>query len=260
MMKNTPPLWLLIDGQNIVHADAYGCGLDRAPDYLAERLRLLEERFAPSYTITLWDSDGPTFRHRLFAGYKAGRKRLEGIGEAIAAAKEVCRARNIATLSSPGFEADDLIATIGAEATRDGGQVLIYSTDRDLHQLIRAGSVKQLKKVRRDRGILTFEMLNADRLRDLYGVTPQQWVDFKTLTGDASDGIPGVERIGPKTAAEILRTCGTLAEFYRTPFKAPLSPKQRAAMLRAQPTIAQTQKLCRLRTDAPLPELWKEGV
>lgn len=257
---NTPPLWLLLDGENIVHADAYGCGIDRSPAYLAERLRLLDERFSPSCTISLWDTDAPTFRHELFPAYKAGRKRLDGIERAIAGAKDVCHARNIATLSAVGFEADDLIATITAEATADGCQVLIYSTDRDLHQLIQQGHVKQCTKVRRSRGVLSFEMMNSASLRERYGVRPEQWVDFKVLTGDHSDGIPGIPHIGAKTAANVLESCGTLDGFYRYPFRAPISPRQRAAIINAKPTIEPMRTLCRVRTDAPLPELWKEGV
>lgn len=252
----TPPLWLLIDGQNIVHRDAHAFGVARASATFARRLDYLGQKFAPEAIITAWDTDAPTFRHRLYPDYKSGRKRLDAIG----AAKDECLRRCIPCIESPGFEADDILATLTAEAKADGRRVVIYSSDRDLHQLIAAGEVTQLARVTRDKASIHCLWVTEAALRSKYGIGPAQFVDLKCLIGDPSDNIPGVDRIGMITARNILQACGTLDAFFDRPFAAPLSPAQRAAVVRARPNIPMARQLATLRADVPLPQLWREGV
>ncbi len=257
---NKPPLWILVDGTNAVHRDAYGCGIDKAAATLGRRLDMMDQRWKPAAVVAAFDSGGPTFRHALHPQYKAGRKRLDGIDDAIEAAKEECRKRNIATFVASEFEADDLIATIATAIREDGCQVVIYSADKDLHQLLVLGEITQLVAVRKDGHRLDCSWVTECSLQSKYMVTPRQWVDWKVLVGDPSDNIAGVKGIGPESAGHLLRTCGSIDEFYRRPFAAPLSDRQRVAVLNAKSRLPLARQLCTLRTDAPLPELWKEGV
>lgn len=257
---NKPPLWILIDATNAIHRDAYGCGVANAAATLGRRIELMDAKWQPSSIVAAFDSDVPTFRHEIHPQYKAGRKRLDGIDEAIAEAKAELDRRNIACMESPGFEADDIIATISATVRDDGGQVLIYSADKDLHQLLVIGEVTQLVSVKKAGNSLSCQWMTACLLQSKYKVRPDQWVDWKVLVGDPSDNIPGIKGIGPEAASNILMTCGSLDEFYKRPFAAPLSDRQRAAVLNAKWLTPVARQLCTLRTDATLPELWKEGV
>ncbi len=257
---NKPPLWILIDATNAIHRDAYGCGVAKAAATLGRRIDMMDAKWKPSAIVAAFDSGGPTFRHRLHPEYKAGRKRLEGIDDAIAAAKDECQQRNIATFLSDDFEADDILATLTAAVREDGCLVMLYSADKDLHQLLATGEVTQLVEVKKNGKSLDCKFVTELSLQAKHQVTPRQWVDWKVLVGDASDNIAGVKGIGPDTASNILRTSGSLDEFFKRPFAAPLSDRQRAAVLNAKPRIPLARQLCTLRTDATLPELWKEGV
>jgi|GEM_PF-1530371 len=260
MKPGRPPVWFLIDGTNAVHRDAYGAGITRAAETLEKRLVMMQKQWEPSCVITVWDADVPTFRHELLPGYKAGRKRLDGIDDAIAACKEACRRQNIATMDAPGYEADDLLATLSREAREAGYNVVIYSGDKDLHQLIRAGEVSQLISVSRKFGKLDCGWITEDMLKAKYGVTAAQWVEYKMLVGDPSDKIDGVRNIGPEVARQVLNDCGSLDAFYKNPFAAGISPSKRAALMNAKSQMPLLRELCTLRSDVPLPELWKEGV
>jgi DNA polymerase-1 len=259
---NKPPLWLLVDGNNVVQADAHApnVGVAKAAATLNRRLELLNAKWSTAFAIAVWDCDSPTFRHRLFAEYKQGRKRLVGIDRAIDECKEIFREHAFANMDAPGFEADDLLATLRDEAISDGARVVIYSSDRDLHQLLAEGETSIVKKVRRTGDELSFEFLTAAGLLEKYKVRPDQWVDFKILTGDPSDGIPGIDHIGAVTAGNLLATCGSLDAFFANPFKAPLSDRQRAKIMNAKSRLPMLRGLCQLRHDVPLPELWKESV
>lgn len=257
---NKPPLWILIDATNAIHRDAYGCGVANAAATLGRRIATMDQMWQPSAIVAAFDSDVPTFRHEIHPQYKAGRKRLEGIDDAIAAAKDELGRRNIACMTAPGFEADDIIATIAEVVREDGGQVLIYSADKDLHQLLVMGEVTQLLGVKRHADSLSCQWMTACLLQSRYKVRPDQWVDWKVLVGDPSDNIAGVRGIGPETASNLLMACGSLDGFYKRPFAAPLSDRQRVAAINAKPWIPKARQLCTLRTDATLPELWKEGV
>lgn len=257
---NKPPLWILVDATNAIHRDAYGCGVANAAATLGRRLATMDQMWQPSAIVAAFDSGEPTFRHALHPQYKAGRKRLDGIDDAIAAAKEELERRNIACMTSPEFEADDIIATITAAVREDGCQVMVYSSDKDLHQILVTGEVTQLLSAKKGVDSLACEWMTACLLQSKYKVRPDQWVDWKVLVGDPSDNIPGVKTIGPETASNILKACGSLDEFYRRPFAAPLSDRQRASVLNAKSLIPKARQLCTLRVDATLPELWKEGV
>ncbi len=255
-----PPIWILIDATNIVHRDAHGVGITNAAENLGRRIEAINQKFDPAAIVAAFDPPGKSWRHSLHKGYKAGRVRMLGIDDALDVAKDVCSRCNVRPFVIDGFEADDVIATLTDAVVSMGNRVIVYSADKDLHQLIREGEVLQLLNMKRKLGKIECEWFNAADMMEKHLVTPEQWVEWKMLVGDPSDKIDGVPGIGDKTASNILASCGTLEEFYKRPFAAPISPKQRTAVMNARPKMELTKQLCTLRRDVPLPEMWMEAV
>ncbi len=158
--------------------------------------RLLDEH-RPEHMAVVFDAKGKTFRHDMYAEYKATRPPMpEELAAQLAPTKAIVRALGIELIEAPGVEADDVIGTLAREAERLGMHTLISTGDKDLAQLVS------------DRITLVDTMRNSelDRagVREKFGVTPEQIVDYLALVGDTSDNIPGVNKVGPKTAAKWL--------------------------------------------------------
>lgn len=259
--SNRPPWWLIVDGTNQVHVDAFGTGdASKAPDLLVRRVTALAGRESCAAVVVAFDSDAPTFRHGLVDGYKAGRTHRPEMDAAIEQAKIKLIANGIRAIAVPGFEADDIIATVADHATRYRYNAVVYSADRDLHQLIRKDLISQITSTKFDRGVLSAEYMTSDMLIEEYGVHPSQWCDFKILVGDKSDSIEGVRGIGPDAAAKLLKHCGTIDRFYESPFDCPLTDRQIQLLIRAKRRIPLLRQLVTLRRDVPMPALWWEGV
>lgn len=251
-------LWFLVDGTNTVYRDFFGSGSNYAAQTFCRRLTELIEHYQPQVVVTCWDS-GRSFRHDISESYKAGRRRPDGIIEAINEAKAMCGQNSIAVWSADGFEADDLIATLATQAMDHDGSVLMYSSDKDLHQLLREGQCCQLLKVNRP-AVTRFEFLYRNELKLIedFGVRPAQWCDWKCMVGDQSDNIAGVPGIGAETAARILQTCKSLDGFYENPWAVKLTEKQHHAMVNAKSRMAELKSLVTLRTDCKVPsDLWE---
>ncbi len=167
---------------------------------LATTLEQLFRTFNPTHLAIAFESQTPTFRHERYPAYKAQREKMpEDIAAAIGQAEELARAWNIPTLQMDGFEADDILGTLATQGHEAGLEVVIVSPDKDLGQL--AGE-----------GISVFRPgedapLSADAICQQWQITsPSQMIDYLALAGDASDNIPGVPGVGPKTAIKLLQT------------------------------------------------------
>lgn len=228
------PIWLIIDGNNQVHTTAHGTRGDckATPRYVASRIEKLVEWICPTNVITAWDS-GRSFRNDLLPTYKSGRTKLPGIDQAIRTTQRMIQDAGHRVFKSEGFEADDIIATVVKDALETGANAVIYSADKDLHQLLVRDHVSQLLHASFRDKHLTFDWLTAHDLFADTGVTPSQWVEYRCLTGDESDNVKGVPLIGPKTAAQILAACQTLDQFYADPFRAPINKRQHSKMIAA---------------------------
>ncbi len=165
-------------------------------------LRVMREK-NPRYIAVAWDLKGPTFRHELYADYKANRPPMpEDLQVQIPYIRDVVAAYNIAGLEKQGYEADDLIASAVKRLTDTGREVVIISGDKDLLQLV---SDK----------VTLWDPMN-DRLMDpaavekKYNIKLSQLTDYFALIGDSSDNIPGVAGVGPKTAEKLLNRFGSL--------------------------------------------------
>lgn len=201
----------------------------------------------PDYVAVAFDAKEPTFRHARFAAYKAQRPPMPPeLAEQLPWIREYVQALNIRCLEYPGYEADDIIATLARRSVAQECRVLIATSDKDLCQLVSA-HIAILRS-----GLQESEVLDAAAVREKFGVTPEQIVDYLILVGDSADNIPGVPGIGPKTAQALLNEYGTLENIYA--HLAELKPGVRDKLTAAQDSIAELRALLQVHADVPVRE------
>ncbi len=170
-------------------------------------LKLFEDR-EPRFATICFDAKGPTFRHKLYPAYKANRPPMpEDMIVQLPYIREIVEAFNLPNLEKEGFEADDLIGTLARRAEKEGFAVVMVTGDKDFMQLVTEHAV--IWDPMKDK------LTTLESLREAYGIEPHQMIDVMGLSGDASDNIPGVPGIGPKTALKLIRTYGSMEELYR---------------------------------------------
>ncbi|MDK9709802.1 DNA polymerase I [Acidaminobacter sp.] len=161
------------------------------------------ETYEPEYMTVAFDLKGPTFRHIAYDQYKGTRKGMpEELRVQVPILKEILDALNIHRMELEGFEADDLIGTVSKRCGERGLKVLIVTGDKDALQLVD----DQIEVLITKKGISQIETYDADAILKEYSLTPLQLIDFKGLSGDTSDNIPGIPGVGPKTAIKLLET------------------------------------------------------
>lgn len=208
-------------------------------------LALLDEE-QPGYAAVAFDRSGPTFRDELFDEYKANRPPMpDDLRPQIAHTEAFLEAMQVPVFGEAGFEADDVIGTLARQAVEHGLDVLIVTGDRDLLQLV--DDHVQVLVTRR--GIRDMDRMDPAGVKELLGVTPDRVTDLKGLMGDSSDNIPGVPRVGPKTAVRLLEQYGTLEKVLE---HAEEVRGQVGENLRTHAEQARlSKKLSIIRTDAP---------
>lgn len=167
-----------------------------------------------SHITACFDTKSPTFRHKMFRDYKIQRpKTPDGISSQMPKIKEVLEALKIPIFEKEGFEADDLIATISQKAKKEGGfsEIYILSGDLDNLQLVN----DKIKVYTLGKGIRETVLYDESRVAARFGVSPEQMNDFKALSGDQSDNVPGVPGIGKKTAAILISQFGSIENLYK---------------------------------------------
>lgn len=184
---------------------------DRAPRILVEKIELLARKFKCEMIRLAADSIGPTFRKKLCPNYKSGRsEKTEEFREHQGQFNQLCDNRAWLEIME-GFEADDVIGTMAAQATEKGYQTIIVSTDGDLNQCLVNRSVNRLTSFKVDRGELyNVDWMTESKLIQNRKVKPSQWAGMRAIAGDSSDNIKGVAGIAEKTATNIIRAFGTL--------------------------------------------------
>ncbi|HWP68323.1 MAG TPA: 5'-3' exonuclease H3TH domain-containing protein, partial [Rectinemataceae bacterium] len=170
---------------------------------------LFEQR-RPEAFAAVFDSKGKTFRHQMYDAYKATRQKTpEDLIDQVPLVEEILSALKVPMLRSEGYEADDVIATIARWSRREERECYVISGDKDLLQLV-GGSVKAL----RPQEGFGFHELGTDEVLSEWGVSPERILDYLSLTGDASDNVPGVPGVGDKTALKLLGQFTTLDDIY----------------------------------------------
>ena len=201
----------------------------------------------PEYFAVSFDL-GRTFRDDLFEEYKGTREKMpDELSVQIDRIKEVVSAFNIPILELEGYEADDVLGTIAAQANAQDVHAYIITGDRDLLQLVNENTTVQLPP---RRGSQEPEVFEVAGVVDYFGVSPSQVVDWKALVGDKSDNIPGVRGVGEKTATRLLQQYGNLDNIYENidEIKGALQQK----LLDGQDDAYLSRELARIVTDAPI--------
>ncbi len=201
----------------------------------------------PDYIAVAFDV-GRTFRHDLFEAYKAQRPETpEALHHQVERIKEVVEAFNIPIFTLEGYEADDVIGTLARQAEAQGVHVLIVTGDTDAFQLI-TPHVRVMTSGRRFSDVIIYD---EERVRERYGLSPQQLVDYKALIGDKSDNIPGVPGVGPKTATKLLQQYGSLEGIYEHLDE--IRPERvRKALAEHREAAFAARELVRIHTDLPI--------
>ncbi|GAB6393565.1 MAG: DNA polymerase I [Treponematales bacterium] len=176
-------------------------------------------RGKPRLLAAAFDPKEPTFRHKLFAGYKATRQKApEDLHAQTPLVEEFLSALGVRSLCVPGFEADDIIATLAGMCRAEGRECFILSSDKDLLQLVGGGTaaLRPSKTAREDssRGGLPCDLVGPAEVKAEWGVGPEKMLDLLSLTGDSSDNVPGVKGVGDKTAVSLMTRYGSLEAVY----------------------------------------------
>lgn len=225
-------------------------GVNTSPIFsFASTVLQIIEKNAPTHMAVVFDSRTPTFRHKAYPQYKAQRDKLpEDIGAAIPQAEEFAKAMGIAALRVDGFEADDLMGSLAAAATREGVAAFLVTPDKDIAQLVREGVF--LYRL----GGQTPEIWGADEVMGHWGLSsPGQMIDYLALAGDASDNIPGVSGVGEKTAQRLLAQYGGVEEILAAAAGGEIPGKLGEKLAGAGEAARMSRFLTEIRCDVPLP-------
>lgn len=212
---------VLIDGHSILNRAFYGVpdlsnaqGLHTNAIYgfLNILFKILEDE-KPDYLAVAFDVHAPTFRHEMYDAYKGTRKPMpEELREQVPVMKELLSAMNIVIMEQAGLEADDILGTLAKKAEKEGIEVSLVSGDRDLLQI--ATSHIKIRIPKTKMGRTEIEDYYEDDVKNAYQVTPAQFIELKALMGDTADNIPGVPKVGEKTAISLMVEYGSIDNIY----------------------------------------------
>ena len=250
---------LVVDGNSIANRAFFGIKVltTREGQYtnaiygFMNILLALLQAHQPDGVAIAFDLPGPTFRHRMYDGYKANR---HGMPDELAAQmpllQQLLRDLGYRLVTAEGWEADDILGTLAAACAERGEQCFLATGDRDNLQLV--GDTTTVLLATTSRGHSETRVMDAAAVEAQYGVAPRQLIDVKSLMGDASDNIPGVKGIGEKTALALIRQFGSLAGVYQHIDDPAIKPRQRENLLAYQADAELSYTLGTIRTDAPV--------
>jgi len=249
-----PPTLALVDASNFLYRAFYAIrGLTgpggrptNAVFGFSTMLRKLLAARKPEAIAIAFDRPEKTFRHALDETYKAQRAAMpDDLVPQIEDAKRLCRAMGLAVVEEPGYEADDLIATLAERAKKEGLRVEIASADKDLFQLVEDDRVFVWHPAKE-------ELLDEKGVEAFFGVPPGKVVDVLALMGDAADNIPGVAGIGEKGARDLIAAFGSLDGVYAR--LGEVTGKKREALEKGKEDALRSRVLATVARDAPVPE------
>ena len=250
---------LILDGNSVINRAFFGVrplttreGLFTNAIYgFLNILERMEKEEQPEAVCVAFDLHGPTFRHEKYEGYKANRHGMpEELSQQMPIMKQVLSAMNIPIYECQGWEADDVIGTVGKICGNNDWECVIATGDRDSLQLI--DDHVKVKLVISKPGQTTTTLYDAEKFREEYGFDPIHMVDLKALMGDSSDSIPGVAGVGPKTATDLLLKFGTLDGVYDHLQDPSIRPKLREKLELGKDSAYLSYDLATIRTNAPI--------
>ncbi|MBI4375555.1 MAG: DNA polymerase I [Elusimicrobia bacterium] len=214
----------------------------------ARMLLNLLKKEKPDRVAVCFDHPDPTFRHKAYEAYKATRKETDGdLSRQLARAPDLARAMGFSTVELPGYEADDVMATLARGAVKEGIEAVLVTGDKDALQLISPG-------IRVLRDVAQGLWMDAEQVREKFGVSPSGIVDYLTLIGDSTDNIPGIKGIGPVSAAKLLNEFGGVAELMRAAKAGDsrIPAKTAKALVEGEKDALSATALLKLEENAPL--------
>ncbi len=250
---------LILDGNSIINRAFFGVKPLTTRDGLYTNaifgflniLDRMEKEEQPDAVCVAFDLHGPTFRHLKYDGYKATRHGMpEELCQQMPIMKDVLRAMNIPIYECQGWEADDVIGTVGRICSNNSWECVIATGDRDSLQLIDENV--HVKLIITKPGNTTATIYDEAKFQEEYGFEPKKMVDLKALMGDSSDNIPGVAGVGPKTATELLLKFGSLDGVYENLQDASIKPKLREKLLNDRENAYLSYDLATIRCEAPI--------
>jgi DNA polymerase-1 len=242
----------LIDGTAYIHrayhairnlTNSKGLPTNAVFGFTRMLIKLIEDR-NPQYMVIVFDAKGPTFRHEMFAQYKANRPPMpDDMALQIPYIKKITSAFNLPQVEMQGFEADDLIGTLARKAEQAGLEVVMVTGDKDFMQLVTKHiSIWDPMKDK---------VITPDTIKTDMGIEPGQLIDVMGLSGDTADNIPGVPGIGPKTALKLIKTFETLTNLYHR-VDTITQKKQHENLVNFKEQAILSQKLVTIDTQAPI--------
>ncbi len=250
---------LILDGNSVVNRAYFGVkpltnreGLYTNAIYgFLNILDKMEKEEQPEAVCVAFDLHGPTFRHKKYDGYKATRHGMpEELAQQMPVLKQVLRAMNIPIYACQGWEADDVLGTVGRICGSNDWECVIVTGDRDSLQLI--DDHVSVKLVISRPGQTTATLYHREEFLQEYGFPPEKMVDLKGLMGDASDNLPGVAGVGKKTATDLLVKFGSLDGVYENLQDPSIRPKLREKLEVGRENAYLSYDLATIRKDAPI--------
>ena len=250
---------LILDGNSVINRAFFGVkplttreGLYTHAIYgFLNILERMEKEEQPEAVCVAFDLHGPTFRHLRYDGYKANRHGMpEELAMQMPVMKDVLRAMNIPIYECQGWEADDIIGTVGRICSNNDWECVIVTGDRDSLQLIDENV--HVKLVISKPGQTTATLYTEELFREEYGFEPKKLIDLKALMGDSSDNIPGVAGVGPKTAKDLLAKFGSLDGVYENIDDQSIRPKLREKLVNDKDNAYLSFELATIRPEAPI--------
>ena len=250
---------LILDGNSVINRAFFGVkplttreGLyTHAIFGFLNILEKMEKEEQPEAIAVAFDLHGPTFRHLKYDGYKANRHGMpEELAMQMPVMKDVLRAMNIPIYECQGWEADDIIGTVGRICSNNDWECVIVTGDRDSLQLIDENV--HVKLVISKPGQTTATLYTEEKFREEYGFEPKKLIDLKALMGDSSDNIPGVAGVGPKTAKDLLAKFGSLDGVYENIEDSSIRPKLREKLVNDKEKAYLSYELATIRPEAPI--------
>ena len=252
------PLFLIFDGMSQAYRAHFAIrdlsnsqGLPTNAVYgFALMLKRVLQKYPPEYIAIALDGPAPTVRHGQYAPYKATRKKMpDDLAQQIPYIKRFCDAMRIPILELPGYEADDIIATVSKQAVAKGYFPVVVTLDKDLYQIV--DKILVLNTSKDDM------IVDRAKVQELFGVTPEQIPDLLGLWGDSSDNVPGAPGIGEKTAKELIQRFGSIEATLERAGEVQ-SARQRASLMDNREQILMSKELVTIDSDVPIAVDWAD--
>ena len=250
---------LVLDGNSILNRAFYGIRLLTTKEgiytngiygFLSIYQRLCDE-VSPDAVAAAFDLRAPTFRHKMYDGYKAGRKGMpEELASQLPVLKELRGYLGVSVVECEGYEADDILGTLSTAAATQGHDCVIATGDRDSLQLVGPGVTVLLAATKA--GQPELRRYDMEKIKEDYGLSPGQLIDVKALQGDASDHIPGVAGIGQKTALDLIQRFENIDKIYSNLDSLEIRETLRAKLRDGEEQARMSYQLGKIVTDVPI--------